>query len=258
METDLDELHSYQKRIDNNFTAKDSEISRLKEEVSNMKQSTKKKNVEISKLRKESLKQKEEYEERIKQLESENSKLRKNAKSENEKSRMSNKNDLQLDLFDCKTVDDMKVVKTLGRGGQSEVFEVTHDQHMALKVLLLYDSKNDTNSDSFKKLQKLLQEYEFIRLLNHRNIIRTFGFCFGDEKHAPSILLEFCPQNLNDAIFGMTDIEKVCCIVEIILGMESVHASNLIHRDLKPENILIDQQGHVKISDFGIACYVDV
>lgn len=40
--------------------------------------------------------------------------------------------------------------------------------------------------------------------------------------------------------------------------MEAVHASNLIHRDLKPESILLDEEGHVKISDFGISCYVDV
>ena len=56
----------------------------------------------------------------------------------------------------------------------------------------------------------------------------------------------------------MNYIEKVCCIVEICLGMETVHESNIVHRDLNPENILIDQKVHVKISDFGISCYVDV
>ncbi|KAK8839799.1 Serine/threonine-protein kinase [Tritrichomonas musculus] len=55
----------------------------------------------------------------------------------------------------------------------------------------------------------------------------------------------------------MNDIERVCAIIEINLGMEAVHSSNVIHRDLKPENILIDETGHIKLSDFGIECIVE-
>ena len=105
-------------------------------------------------------------------------------------------------------------------------------------------SKNQSSSDSesFKNLQHLLQEYEILVLLNHRNIIRTFGFCFGDENHSPSILLQFCPNNLKDVAKDMEDFEKVCAIYEICNGMNTVHEANLIHRDLKPENILIDEK----------------
>ncbi|KAK8892241.1 hypothetical protein M9Y10_029464 [Tritrichomonas musculus] len=67
-------------------------------------------------------------------------------------------------------------------------------------------------------------------------------------EHVPLILLEFCPKNLNGTI--------VCCIFEMSSGMEDFHAVNVIHRDLKPENILIDENGHVKVRDFGISSYV--
>lgn len=60
-----------------------------------------------------------------------------------------------------------------------------------------------------------------------------------------------------DKVGKMNDIERVCAIIEIGLGMEAVHSSNMIHRDLKPENILIDETGHIKLSDFGIACIVE-
>lgn len=40
---------------------------------------------------------------------------------------------------------------------------------------------------------------------------------------------------------------------EISMGLEYLHDKNIIHRDLKPENILIDAEGHVRISDFGLA-----
>lgn len=121
-----------------------------------------------------------------------------------------------------------------------------------LKVLLI-----DSNSDSFTQLKRLIQEYEILSSLHHPNIIRTLGFCYGDETHPPSILLQYCPYSLNKIIKDMSSIQKVCAIYEISSAMEAVHKNYLIHRDLKPENILIDEEGHVRLSDFGISCVVD-
>lgn len=42
--------------------------------------------------------------------------------------------------------------------------------------------------------------------------------------------------------------------LDIARGMEYIHSQGVIHRDLKPENVLIDQDSHLKVADFGVAC----
>ena len=42
-------------------------------------------------------------------------------------------------------------------------------------------------------------------------------------------------------------------ICEIILAIEHLHRHNFIYRDLKPDNVLIDEEGHIKLTDFGLS-----
>ncbi len=47
-------------------------------------------------------------------------------------------------------------------------------------------------------------------------------------------------------------------IAETVLGIASIHSHGYIHRDIKPDNLLLTQDGHVKLSDFGLCKPVDL
>eukprot|EP00951_Prasinocladus_malaysianus_P028740 scaffold263215_cov39-Prasinocladus_malaysianus.AAC.4 len=55
----------------------------------------------------------------------------------------------------------------------------------------------------------------------------------------------------------LTEFETQFYIAQTVLAIDSVHRHNYIHRDIKPDNLLLDQQGHMKLSDFGLCKPID-
>ena len=141
-------------------------------------------------------------------------------------------------------------MKELGRGDNGTVYEIIKEKLYALKEL------NHINNDSFRKL---IKEYEILNILHHPNVIKTYGIHLSDETTPPSIILEHCPQNIENVIKAklLSKSQIVFSIYQIAEGMKYVHFRNVIHRDLKPSNIVIAKDGTIKISDFGISKIVD-
>lgn len=50
----------------------------------------------------------------------------------------------------------------------------------------------------------------------------------------------------------LTEHEARFYISQLVVAVETVHKMDYIHRDLKPDNILVDQNGNIKLSDFGL------
>ena len=71
------------------------------------------------------------------------------------------------------------------------------------------------------------------------------------------LVMEYLPGGDLMALLIKKDIlnenEAKFYISELILAIESIHKLDCIHRDIKPDNILIDSNGHIKLSDFGLA-----
>ena len=76
-------------------------------------------------------------------------------------------------------------------------------------------------------------------------------------EHYLFIVLEFCPggeifYHMNKVLRFSERVAKFY-FAEIVLALEYLHNRNIFYRDLKPENILLDQDGHIKLADFGIS-----
>ena len=243
--TEINELKKQQEiEINNLKNTKETEINELKKkkeiEINELK---KKKEIEINELKE----QKEiEVGELIRQYEIEINQLTKQHEidtSEVKKPRCNEK----IEILDDQAMESYERIEEIRSGSSGRIYKV------AKKVI--YALKEMKAGISSRQFQQFLQEYELLCSLDHPNIVKTFGIFLSSQKHPPSILLEFCPLNLEEAIKmkKLNDIDLVLSIVQIVEGMKYVHFRKIIHRDLKPTNILIASDGTVKISDFGVS-----
>lgn len=113
-------------------------------------------------------------------------------------------------------------------GGQTNVEKVEDDQIV---------------KQFFKKIQDL-------SLINHPNIVKVLGFCYGDETRGPSVLSEFYDVNLEQKIGSMTSNEKALSLFAICSALKATNSKGICHGRLNPTTVFVDSFNHVKIADF--------
>jgi serine/threonine protein kinase len=120
-------------------------------------------------------------------------------------------------------------------------------QPIALKVLSLADPSGEA------RLQRFMQEYKVLSLIEHRNVVRVYERGLGPDY--AFVAMEYCAGGDLKARIraGITVLAALECLREIIRGLAAVHASGILHRDLKPASVLLRADGTVAISDFAIA-----
>lgn len=145
-----------------------------------------------------------------------------------------------------------KIDSLLGRGGMGEVYKA-HDpslgRFVALKIMR-GPSLDDTNAR-----ERFIREAQSAGGLRHPNIVTVYDL--GDVEEQLYIAMEFIHgQDLEHLIKAKAPItieEKFNIMIQVCEGMSYAHKHQIVHRDLKPSNIRIDEEGIVKIMDFGIA-----
>jgi len=144
------------------------------------------------------------------------------------------------------------IVKSIGEGGMANVYLANDkilDRKVALKVL-----RGDLSSDD-KFIRRFQREALSVSNLSHPNIVEVYDV--GEEDGQHYIVMEYIEGKTLKQLLKKRETLTLSEVIDIMIqltdGISHAHESYIIHRDIKPQNIMIEDNGKIKITDFGIA-----
>lgn len=144
------------------------------------------------------------------------------------------------------------IVYEAKKNGRNYAIKVFHEEYI-LKEFKIHGEKNN----------RLQREIEIMKNVSHKNLVKYIDdFSSSEEARKKYFLVmeHIEGQNLKQILEKKDKLKEdkaIKIFQQILEGLEYLHTENIIHRDLKPENILIQENGDVKIVDFGISKVID-
>lgn len=149
-----------------------------------------------------------------------------------------------------------RFINSLGLGATSEVFlaeRMGSGGRFAVKVF------NPSSVRDPQMVQRLRLENEALIRLTHPNVIRVVELLETGTQFA--IVLEYMDggdlRSWNES-YDLPFVEpKLWILAQVCRGLGAAHEQGILHRDLKLENVLLNRDGSVKLTDFGVAKFID-
>ena len=175
------------------------------------------------------------------------------------------------------TLGHYRILEKLGAGGMGEVYraeDITLKRHVALKVL------PPEVAGSQEKLERFRREAETLAALDHPNIVTLYSIESAETELPASssqlpagsgqpeadsrqggrmvhfLTMQLVEGKLLDELIpaeGMSVNQVLRIAISLTEALRVAHEKGVVHRDLKPANVMIDQEGRVKVLDFGLA-----
>ena len=154
------------------------------------------------------------------------------------------------------TIGKYEIKGTVGEGAFSIVklsYNPETKEYFACKIIERERLKTNGLEARFESEIRIHQQ------LHHKGIVQLVDIL--RDEYFNYVFLEFCPggelfQHIVDSK-RLNEEQAKPIMKQILQAVEYIHKINIAHRDLKPENLLLDHLGHTKISDFGLARYLD-
>jgi len=154
-------------------------------------------------------------------------------------------------------VGDYVLGETLGQGSFGTVkcaIDTKDGRKVAIKIV---DKASIANVED---VERVYRETFILTTLKHKNIIRLYEVI--DSPSAIMIVMEYAGGGELLAFVkekgSLTEVECCDLFQQIVDGVDYCHRAKIIHRDLKLENILMDEEGNVKIADFGLSNLIKI
>ena len=145
-----------------------------------------------------------------------------------------------------------RLVSRVGTGASANVYladDVTLERQVAVKLL----QPALAGDEAF--LKRFRAEARAVAALNHPNVLQVYDW--GEEESVPFLVTEYLAGgSLSDILANghLLSPEQAALVgQQAASGLAYAHQRGLVHRDVKPANILFDDEGRLRITDFGVA-----
>jgi beta-lactam-binding protein with PASTA domain/predicted Ser/Thr protein kinase len=145
-----------------------------------------------------------------------------------------------------------RVLSRVGAGGMADVY-LAQDEQLGREVAVKLLHRRFAEDPDF--VERFRREAQSAASLSHPNVVSVFDR--GEFDGTYYIAMEYLPgRSLKQLIREEAPLDPgraVDLTVQILKAARFAHRRGVIHRDLKPHNVIVDDNDHVKVTDFGIA-----
>ncbi|KAL0925102.1 hypothetical protein M5K25_003411 [Dendrobium thyrsiflorum] len=153
--------------------------------------------------------------------------------------------------------DSFEKLDKIGQGTYSNVYrarDLDNGKVVALKKVR-FDSLEP------ESVRFMAREIHILRRLEHPNIVKLEGLVASRLSSSLYLVFEYMEHDLAGLVshpnIKFTESQVKCYMQQLLCGLDHCHTQNVLHRDIKGSNLLIDNNGILKIADFGLASFFD-